>query len=586
MAARILVVDDEPQVLQLLRDILSRESYEVITASDGLEGWNLVCEEHPDLIITDIMMPRMDGFDLVRRVRSHPLVQATPLMILSAKTQEEDQLKGLQLGADDYLTKPFGIDVFVQRVRTLLDLRQSRVRTTRPPTAGPFAAKGMEVLARYTFDTFVVGESNLKAVDAAWYVVGAVGVKFNPLFIFGGPGVGKTHLMAAMANAMYKADPSLRILYLTSETFSQQIMEAYERRTVDQLITDYLSCDVLFIDDIQFLAVSPTLQQVAARTILQMCHMRRQVVASADRPPQDLPTLTEEMSKSFASGLVVGIDPPDARMRAAVVRAKALQQGWRVPLDLLDELARRLESDLRTLEGAAKKLVALSSMGSLPLDRTAVDRIVASVREDAMAAPCTVPTPSPQAAAPEPTQATYLCGSPAEVAATLPQAERAVVVHGISATLVADTVRALAGLPPDPVAVAQGASWACASFPQGEVARWLVVGTNSWQTSEELRWAVRRSRELVSLAVLDTAGGRVTEARALVAALPKEYPAAVVALFAGTVGAHGQARRLLTASMRRLFRVPEETVVIVDCGVSAHRAREWVEAALAGSEAG
>lgn len=589
---RVLVVDDDPQIVGLLKRVLEQNDFAVLTASDGECGWTTVCEEHPSVIVTDVMMPKLDGFELVRRVRADPLVGATPLIILSAKAEEEDQIKGLELGADDYLVKPFSLDVFLARVRAVLRRRAHLVARAEASAEGPFASPGLNLLADCTFENLVVGRGNRRAVDAARAVVANPGRLHNPFFVFGEPGRGKTHLIASMANAMHRAHRA-RILYLTSEIFSQQILEAYERRTVDRLRAGYLASDVLFIDDIQFLAVSPSMQTVASGIFSEMYRLHRQVVISGDRRPEELPALTEEISAGFAAGLVVGIEAPDAELRARILRSKAVEKGWPVPLELLDELARTLDSDVRTLEGAAKRLVAMKVLDGVRLDGKAVERAIASVKDT------TAPPSTPPVAASRPrgcpatelppgcAEAAIAWGTPEEMAAIVPQATTTtIVVLGISAPLVTDTVDCLAGLRHDQSTVPEGERWASAVHPDVSAPEWVIVGTNCWAVGDDLSWAVAAGPAPVYLVVLDSAGGRVMEARRVVASIPRGSAGAVAVVFGGMgVGATQEVRERLSASMRRLFRVPPEVPVIVSVAVTRPEARRWLEVALHGEDA-
>ncbi len=586
---RVLLIDDDPHVLGLLRDVLERERYEVFTAEDGEGGWAALIGERPDLVITDVMMPKLDGFELVRRVRADPLVGRTPLMILSAKAEEEDRIRGLELGADDYLVKPFTIDLLLARVRALLSRRPEAALMTLPSPGAPFASRGLEHLTALTFDTFLVGEGNARAAEAARAVAESLGHRHNPLFLWGGPGRGKTHLLCAIANEVASKDPTKTILYLSSETFSQQILDAYERRAVEQLRADYARCDLFLIDDIQFLAASGSLQAVAVGIFSEMCRDHRQIVITGDRRPEELPGLTAEMSARLTQGLVVPVGAPDPALRASVLRAKALRVGWPVPLDLLDYLALNLDCDLRTLEGAAKKLVAMRTLGGVPLDRPVVDGVIATVRETEGAPNEGTPVapPGPRTAADEFLEGfgprghlAYAWGTPGEMAALVPEAPP-VVVLGPSAAHVVDTMAAIAGMRGGDAALPEGPRWACILHPE-EAPGWLLVGTNHWGAGDDLSWALAGRHPMVFLLVFDSAVPRVAEARRLVASVPQGAASAVVVLFAGADRIAQEARSMLASGMRRLFRVPPEIPVIVAGVITPPAAQAWLRSAWEG----
>jgi len=346
---RILVVDDDPLILKLLRTTLETAGYSVYAAQDGEEGLAAVRNEHPDLVITDIMMPKVDGFELVRRLRDDPIVGAIPLVILSAKGEETDLVKGLELGADDYVTKPFRPKELVARINSIFRRQGERIGKVAPPDHGPFAGEGLQQLARCTFETFVVGVGNKSAYEAAVTVADNPGYRFNPLFLYGGPGLGKTHLMSSVANIVYSRDQNMKVRYLTSEVFSQQILEAYRSRNVDQLRKRYTGLDILIIDDIQFLAISPSLQHVAADILSRMYDNNKQIIISSDRRPEELSTLTEDITTSLVIGLVVEVDRPDASLRSRILKSKVDHYGWPLDQSTVEYLARNLDADIRTL---------------------------------------------------------------------------------------------------------------------------------------------------------------------------------------------------------------------------------------------
>ncbi|MBN1424063.1 response regulator [Candidatus Fermentibacteria bacterium] len=593
-ADRILVVDDDPHILRLLSSVLEREHFEVVTAEDGEKGWYAVQGEHPDAVITDVMMPRLDGFELVRRLRSDPVVGHTPLMILSGKAEEEDQIKGLELGADDYLVKPFNVELFLARVRALLRRRAQFRAMTQPSTEGPFYASALERLSRYSFGTFVVGKGNSRAVEAAKAVADNLGRRHNPLFLYGGPGRGKTHLMCALANELYSRNSQTRILYLTSEVFSQQIIDAYEHRTVERLRAGYMECDALFIDDIQFLAVSSSLQTVAAGVFSEMYRQQKQIVISGDRRPEEVSTLINEITTGLAAGLVMSVDAPDAALRATILKTKALQSGWPIAFDLLDYLAAALDSDVRTLEGAVKKLVAMHTLGSISLDRAVVDKVIMAIRDDAV--PGEPPRRTLEPPAPPGELHDFVkvfiksgdlastWGTPEEIAAIVPSPKTApIIVLGTSPAQVIDTMDAIAGIRGQVSAIPEGERWACLLHPEAPEPEWIIVGTNRWNIGDDLSWAVAGSQVPLYLLVFDSAGSRIIDARLLVASVPRGVAVAVVVLFAGAEHrADSSAKCLLANSMRRLFRVPGEVPVIVGSDVTPSNARTWLRYALEG----
>ncbi len=603
--ARVLAVDDDRQVLELVRDSLDQADYEVLTAMDGDEGLETIKGEHPDVVISDIMMPKLDGFELIRRLRSDPIVGGTLLMILSARADEADKLRGLELGADDYMTKPFGPRELVARVGALLRRRDMIRRMTCAPPRGPFAVEGLEHLANHRFDSFVVGLGNRSAYEAAKAAAESPGLRFNPLFLYGGPGLGKTHLMCALANEAYERNNKIRALYLTSEVFGGQIMDAYRNREVRQLRQRYLDADIMVIDDIQFLGMSISLQAVAAEILAEMYDQGKQIAISSDRRPEHLETLSAEISSSFGLGLVVEMDRPDATLRTKILRFKAARQNWAIEDELLDYLGDRLESDIRTLEGVAKKLVAMKTLQGLRLDEGVVDRLVDAVMGEAAPAPApsvsrvredregAVPTEETEEAEaeqrvqkfPNPLVVEFsrdapvrrVTGAPGEITAQIPPVgARALVVLGSSGALVVDAVEGVVGRGERPERLPQGERWAYMAHLDVPDPNWLVIGCSEWNKEGVLAQSLNGSAPPVFLLVLDSRSPRVLQERDLIASVPDESPLVVVVM----VGVCPDDPKALSQMLRRLFRVPESVPVVASDSITTRGSRAWVSLAL------
>jgi DNA-binding response OmpR family regulator len=606
---RVLAVDDDLQILELVRDSLDQADYEVLTASDGEEGLETIKGEHPDVVISDIMMPKVDGFELTRRLRSDPIVGGTLLMILSARGDEADKLRGLELGADDYMTKPVGPRELVARVGALLRRREMIRRMTCAPPRGPFAADGLEHLAAHRFDNFVVGSGNRSACEAAKAAAESPGLRFNPLFLYGGPGLGKTHLMCALANEAYERNNKIRALYLTSEVFSGQILDAYRNREVGQLRQRYLEADVIVIDDIQFLGMSTSLQAVAAEILAEMYDQGKQIAISSDRRPEHLETLSAEISSSFGLGLVVEMDRPDATLRTRILRFKAGRQNWAVDDDLLDYLAHRLESDIRTLEGVAKKMVAMKTLQGIRLDRGAVDKLVDAVMGEAAAEPipsglkepeerwAATPQEGPEESEaeqrvqkfPNPLVVEFsrdapvkrVVGAPGEITAQIPRVDaRVLVVLGSSGALVVDTVEGVVGRGEHPEHLPQGERWAYMAHLEVPDPNWLVIGSSDWSQEGVLARTLAGGAPAVFLLVLDSRSPRVLQERDLIASVPEGSPLVVVVL----VGVCPDDPKALSRMLRRLFRVPDSVPVLASDSITTRGSRAWISLALRAGE--
>lgn len=602
---RVLVVDDDPLFQQLVRTTLEQAGYAVITASNGEEGLETIQGEHPDLVISDVMMPKVDGFELVRRLRADPLVGTTPLIILSAKGDEEDFVKGLELGADDYVAKPFRTKELTARVKSMLRRRAALLENRAPSVKGPFAEEGLEHLAALSFDNFVVGAGNRSAYEAALAASENPGSRFNPLFLYGGPGLGKTHLMCALSNAAFERLGAVKVLYRTSEVFSQQILDAYENRRVSQLKEEYLGLDILVIDDIQFLAISPSLQVVASEIFSEMYDRGKQMIISSDRRPEELQAITEEISSGFGIGLVVEVDRPDASLRAKILSFKAKQHAWPIPDDVLDYLANELSSDVRTLEGIAKRMVAMNTLGGVPLTRELVDDLI---REISGSAESGVPVehsddsisrafesyaermegakdseekPVPTDPITEEFTAMLgvkrVFGEVEDVAASIPEADATpVVVLGSSRALVVDTIEALVGRADRSSGMPEGNRWAYMAHLDSKSPKHVLLGISRWEHENELAIAMQGLLYPVCLIVLDSKSPNVLDARRLISSVPEAWRKAVVVLVGVDTESLEGSGTALSKSLQRLFRIPDEIPMTVSGLITTAASRNWL----------
>jgi len=239
----------------------------------------------------------------------------------------------------------------------------TRQRRSRPSTHEPQPSTHQD--ERWTFDTFIVGPSNRFAFAAAQAVADEPASVYNPLFIHGGVGLGKTHLLQAIAQVA--AVQGLKTLYVTCEQFTNDLIDAIQRRQTDAFRTAYRSNDVLLVDDIQFLAGKESTQDEFFHTFNELHGSRRQIVISSDRPPRAIATLEQRLTSRFEWGLIVDIQPPDLETRTAILRARAPQQPIPVPADVIGLLAARVQRNVRELEGALTTVVAYARLNGAPL---------------------------------------------------------------------------------------------------------------------------------------------------------------------------------------------------------------------------
>lgn len=217
---------------------------------------------------------------------------------------------------------------------------------------------------KYTFESFVVGSNNKFAHSAAVAVAESPGRMYNPLFIYGGPGLGKTHLMNAIAGHIIMTQPEKSVCYVSSETFTNQLIDALRNSNNISLITSfrnrYRNIDVLLIDDIQFIIGKESTQEEFFHTFNDLIGREKQIIISSDRPPKEFDTLDERLKTRFASGLLADIQIPDYETRMAILQKKAEAEHYVISNEILEYIAANIRSNIRELEGALTKLIALS----------------------------------------------------------------------------------------------------------------------------------------------------------------------------------------------------------------------------------
>ncbi len=235
---------------------------------------------------------------------------------------------------------------------------------------------------RYTFDAFVIGASNRFAHAAAQSVAENPAKAYNPLFIHGGSGLGKTHLLHAIGNYVREQFPSRRVQYVSTETFVSEFIDAVRHTATTDFKRRYRDCDVLLIDDIQLLEGKEATQEEFFHTFNSLYGAQKQIVITSDRPPKSIATLEDRMRSRFMSGLITDVQPPELETRLAILRKKAETERVSVPDDVLEIIAAGVKDNIRELEGALIRVAAYASLSRMPITVELAERVLTDLLAD------------------------------------------------------------------------------------------------------------------------------------------------------------------------------------------------------------
>ena len=249
----------------------------------------------------------------------------------------------------------------------------------------------MDFNPQFTFENFIVGGSNRFAHSAAVAVSNAPGLHYNPLFIYGPPGVGKTRLLYAIANGIRLRRPDIKIVYIKGDQFTNELIEAIQKGKNIEFRSKYREADLFLIDDIQFIAGKESTQEEFFHTFNTLYENHKQIVMTSDRKPSDLLTLQDRLRTRFEWGLIASVEAPDYETRMAIIKNKAAHLELELPDDVCDYIATNVTSNVRQIEGTVKKIMAYRDLNNMPLDLPNISRAISDMFKNEGNA---LPTPS------------------------------------------------------------------------------------------------------------------------------------------------------------------------------------------------
>lgn len=255
-------------------------------------------------------------------------------------------------------------------------------QTPGMPAVSKAKAAEISLNSKYTYDSFVVGSCNQFAHAASLAVAEAPGKTYNPLYLYGGVGLGKTHLMHACGNAIRQRNQHLKLCYLSSEKFMNELINAIRYDKTPTFREKYRSVDVLLIDDVQFLAGKERTQEEFFHTFNSLYDQQKQIVISSDCPPREIPTLEERLHSRFEWGLIADIEPPDLETKVAILKRKSEIMGVRIPDDVALFIASRVKNNVRELEGSLVRLIAISSLRGAEISRVLAQDAIRNIAHE------------------------------------------------------------------------------------------------------------------------------------------------------------------------------------------------------------
>ena len=284
----------------------------------------------------------------------------------------------------EFTGEKYEIEFITEEEAHILDKKKEKPITSfnRKPIPANIILENTSINTKYTFDTFVVGNNNKFAHAASLAVAETPGIVYNPLFLHGGVGLGKTHLMHAIANHILSLNPNMKVLYVTSEYFTNELIEtlrAGDPTGMTKFREKYRNIDVLLIDDVQFIIGKESTQEEFFHTFNSLHNANNQIIISSDRPPKDIETLEERLRTRFECGLIADISSPDFETRMAILRKKEELEGYHIDNDIITYIATNVKSNIRELEGAFNRLIALSTLEKRPIEMVLAEEAIKDI---------------------------------------------------------------------------------------------------------------------------------------------------------------------------------------------------------------
>lgn len=263
-------------------------------------------------------------------------------------------------------------------VETVILNQEAPKMVRQAPSIGHTYRQGLN--ERYTFDNFIVGSGSELAYAACQAIASNPGMKYNPLFVYGGVGIGKTHLIQAVGNAILAQNKNAKVVYISSEQFVQEFLDAIRYKKITDFAGHYRSADVLIVDDMQFIAGKEKTQEEFFHTFNALHQANKQIIISSDKPPHAIPTLEERLKSRFSMGMTVDMQAPDYETRCAILQSKSTERSTILPPEVIDYLANHVQSNVRELEGALNHLLAFCEMRNLEADLALVQSLFGALK--------------------------------------------------------------------------------------------------------------------------------------------------------------------------------------------------------------